>query len=270
MPRTFLAFFIGGSLSLCGLIYQSLFKNDLASPFTLGTAASSSFGACLALFLGLGYLVSSFAILAAMVNLLLILYVFKKQNSFLGHIILLTGVIMSYFFSSLVMLLQVLSDKAQLKQMIFWILGDLNTVGSSGVLLAATMSIFLLGFFTFYSKSLSRLAVGETFAMNNGVNVNKTRTILLIVSSVVVAVLVGICGPIGFVGIIIPHFVKQLKGARIERIGFDTFIYGGTFLVVCEYGSQNILANYSIPVGIVTSFLGAPFFLTKLLRRKLH
>jgi iron complex transport system permease protein len=270
LPRTLLSFFVGGSLSLCGLIYQSLFKNDLASPFTLGTASSSSFGACLALFIGLGSFVNVFSITAALINLLIILFIFKKQKTYLGHVILLTGVILSYFFSSLVMLLQVLSDKAQLRQMIFWILGDLNTVGSTSALTSAIVSVALLVVFYLYSKDLSLLAVGETFAKNNGVHVEKTRTVLLIVSSITVAVLVAICGPIGFVGIIIPHFVKQFKGARIDRIGFDTFLCGGTFLALCEYGAQSLFSHNVIPVGIVTSFLGAPFFLMKLLRRKFH
>lgn len=267
LPRTLLAFLVGGTLSMCGLVYQSLFKNDLASPFTLGTAASSSFGACLALYLGLGYLASGFAVAASALNLIVILYILSRNSNLFGHSILLCGVVLSYFFSSLVMLLQVLSNKAELKQIVFWILGDLNTVGLNGVLTALIAATFVCIVFKYYAKDLSLLAVGQTFAKDNGVNVTKIRIGLLVATSITVAIVVAICGPIGFVGVIIPHYVKEFRGARISEIGADTFLCGGIFLVVCEYGAQTILTDYSIPVGIVTSFLGAPFFLSKLLRR---
>ena len=235
LPRTMTAFMVGGVLSLSGLIYQSLFKNDLASPYTLGMASSASFGACVAIFVAMASWAPLFAIIGCLLNLFIIFSLFKYDQDKKGHVIILTGVILSYLFSSLVILMQVLSSNSELRQMISWILGDLNIVGYEGLTVCSFSALAIILTTFWRGKDLSYISVGDHFARNNNVKVEQRKLLFVLISSFCVALIVSVCGPIGFVGIIVPHFVKKINGARVDKIYFVTFLYGGTFLVICEY-----------------------------------
>lgn len=269
LPRTVLAFVVGGALSLCGLVFQSLFKNDLASPYTLGTASMASLGACIALFLGLGFWVPFMAILFSSLSVLVMMWFVRKEIHRSSYILILCGIILSYFSSSIVMLLKILSSESMTKQMLFWLLGDLNVVGYEELLPIAFAVILYLFFFFKQSEPLSLMAVGPVFAHTKGVHVKAIRAQFLVMTALLVGILVAYCGPIGFVGIIIPHLVRIKHGSNIKNIGLPTFFYGGFYLCLCEYIAQTLFARYAIPVGIVTSFTGAPFFIWSLLRRNI-
>jgi iron complex transport system permease protein len=267
LPRTLLAFIVGGCLALSGFVFQSLFKNELASPYTLGTASAASFGACLAFFLNISSPII-FSMTAALMSILFIVWLTSKDLKSISYRTILGGVIVSYFCSSLVMLIQVISNEALVKRMLFWLLGDLNVVGFNELLIISTVAVIYLLFYYYQSIPLSLLSVGHEFAQTKGVNTGRVRVQFLILTALMIGVIVSYCGPIGFIGIIVPHFIRLTKGANIEKIGALLFVGGGLYLASCEYIAQSLLENHSIPVGIITSFSGAPFFLWAMLRRR--
>lgn len=270
MPRTVIAFIVGGCLSLAGLVFQSLFNNDLASPYTLGTASMASLGTCLALFFGLSAWAPLGAIGASLLSVFILIWFCEKEIHKFTYALILCGVVLSYFSSSVVMLLKIISSDSMLKQMLFWLLGDLNVVGYEEVSILTILTVGYLIFFKFHRKELNLLAVGPVFAHTKGVDIQKVRKRVLATTALIVGVIVAFCGPIGFVGILIPHIVRLNLGANVEKIGFPTFFTGGVYLCLCEYIAQTLLSSYAIPVGIVTSFTGAPFFLWMLVRRNIR
>ena len=266
LSRTVLAFLVGGILALCGHTYQLLFKNDLASPFTLGVASSSSLGATLVIFWGL----SSYVALASLVFSLLpafaLFYLLNQKSGFSSTKVLLAGVIISYLCSSFVVLIQVLSPGESLREILFWLLGDLNIVGHDALYVLVPSTILYLLLYQRQATSLVKVSVGEVFATNLGVDIKKTYRYYILITTVMIALCVSVCGPIGFVGIIIPHLVRMLLDKRVDKMTGDIFLYGGLFLAFCEYCAQTLLVTFHIPVGVITSLVGAPFFIYILLR----
>jgi len=266
LPRTLLAFIVGGVLATCGHIYQLLLKNDLASPFTLGVASASSLGATFAIFLGLSSLVTIFSLGFSLIPMLVMIYLLRTQKVLSQVRILLAGVIISYLCSSLVVLMQVLSSEGSLREILFWLLGDLNIVGLESFYLLIPASLIFLYVCHKHSPDLVKMSVGEVFATNLGVDVKKVHFRLILVTIIMIAMCVSVCGPIAFVGIIIPHAVRMFSSKKVELLVFDLFLSGGIFLAFCEYCAQTLLVSYNIPVGVISSLVGAPFFIVLLLR----
>ena len=268
LPRVLLAFFIGSILSLGGLIFQSVFKNPMATPFTLGVASGATLFTALAIILGLSYLVSVFAFIGALLTIVILFAISKKFDFTQTSSLLLVGIALSFFYSAALMVLYFISNLEQSYEIMRFTMGSLDIVGFSNIYLVCTASLFLLIFVLFYKEKLQLLLTSYEFALLKGINVKRVNYILLLVVSICVAIAVSIVGPIGFVGLIVPHILKTVYKKSAHLLILPIYFYGGVFLVLCDLIARNINTSSDVPIGVITSFIGAPFFIYLIIKKK--
>lgn len=274
LPRVLTAFAAGAGLSLCGLVFQALFRNPLADPFTLGIASGASCGAALTITAGLtGSLwgVSFIAIGAFSGSVLAILMVIgfaSLRRSTSKLTILLSGVAISYLFSSLLMFFQYIGSPHDSFYIIRWLLGGIEVIGYQPVLSIVPFEVVAFLIIALHFPQLDLLLTGDDIARSRGVAIVRSRTLLLIAATLLVGSIVAVCGPIAFVGLIVPHLCRTLFSWKHAISGPLTLLCGGTFLVVGDTIARTIIAPTEIPVGIITALLGSPFFLWILFRKK--
>jgi len=268
LPRIILAGLVGASLSLAGAIFQALLRNPLADPYILGLSGGSAVGAIIGMIIGatafpFGVPASAFsgAILAVFI-------VFGIAGTNLqSNTILLAGVIVNAFFSAVILFFMAVSSKTYLQNIMFWLMGDLSSPAVEGLWIS--FALLALGFILIYreAKALNLIAMGEDTALQLGVNVRKTKGLLFIIASLLTAVAVSVSGIIGFVGLIIPHIMRLTIGSD-HRILLPTCLFSGaSFLIVADAISRSIMAPVELPVGVITAFCGAPYFIYLLRRR---
>ena len=272
LPRVLLAFFVGGILSLSGLIFQIIFKNSLITPYTLGIASGTTLFTALSIVF-LPSLALYFSGIIGSLFTILILYFLSKsinKSSMLSstNSILLIGIALSFFYSSALMLVFYLSSLQENYSIVRFTLGSLDVVGFESFFIVFLVSILFLKTILNYKRDLRILLVSNDMAFLKGLNVNKINLILLITISLAVGISISFVGPIGFVGLVIPHIIKLLYKKSADRLILPVFIYGGVFLVLCDLISRNLNTASSLPIGVVTSFIGAPFFVYLLLKRR--
>lgn len=268
LPRVILAFFAGGILSLGGLIFQSLFKNPMSTPYTLGVASGSTLGVAFAIVFGFSSLLSLFGFLGALMTVIVLFTLTLKLKSYETNALLLVGIALAFFYNATLMILFYISDESQSFEIIRFTMGSVDVVGLEHTLPIVLASLALLLLSLSYKKALKLLLTSNEYAYLKGVEVKKVNTILLIAVSVAVGVCVSLTGPIGFVGLIIPHIVKTIQKKSAEQLMMPIFFYGGVFLVVSDLIARNLGTNTDIPIGIVTAFLGGPFFIYLIIKRK--
>lgn len=276
IPRVLMAFMAGAGLAVSGMVFQAMFRNPLATPFTLGVSSGASLGAAVCIQFGLSFAVwgiSGVAISAFIGAILSIILVYaltstSRQGSSTATM-LLAGVAVSFFFSSMILFLQYMSDFTRSFQMLRWVMGGMqNIVGFHDVLnvLAFVVSGCLIVWYLLMDLNL--LTTGEDFAFSRGVNVKQVKVLLFFSVSLMVGAVVAVCGPIGFVGLMAPHICRLLIGSDHRRLFPATLLFGGTMLVVCDTIARMVLAPTELPVGILTALIGGPFFLWLLLSRR--
>lgn len=277
LPRLLVSLIAGASLSLAGLFFQSIFRNDLASPYTLGVASGASFGASVILWLGLSIpiqigifyfdTISVGAFIGSLLCVFLVLGLSKVKKDDSPHFLILSGVMLSFMFSSGIMLVQYLAREMNLRKMVYWLMGDLNIVGMESVYFLLPFSTAILYFGYKKREVINLLSMGDHFARSKGIEPTKERRVIFILLSLMVAFLVSLCGPIGFIGLMVPHIVKKRFGENINTSFLPTLFGGAFFLVWCEFLSRSLLSEVSLPIGVITSFLGGGFFLYLLLKK---
>ncbi len=268
LPRVILAFFAGGILSLGGLIFQSLFKNPMSTPYTLGVASGSTLGVAFAIVFGFSSLLSFFGFLGALMTVIVLFTLTLKLKSYETNALLLVGIALAFFYNATLMILFYISDESQSFEIIRFTMGSVDVVGLEHTLPIVVASLALLLLSLIYKKALKLLLTSNEYAYLKGVEVKKVNTILLVAVSVAVGVCVSLTGPIGFVGLIIPHIIKTIYKKSAEQLMIPIFFYGGVFLVVSDLIARNLGTNTDIPIGIVTAFLGGPFFIYLIIKRK--
>ncbi|UNM95241.1 iron ABC transporter permease [Ignatzschineria rhizosphaerae] len=271
VPRTLAAWLVGAGLSLSGLVFQAILRNPLAEPFTLGVAAGASLGAAIYIYFGvtltLGVIsgISFFAFIGAG----LITVMIYQVNFRSGHSpfkLLLMGVILTFFISSILMLLQSLGKSSSALAMMSWMMGRLSFVSLMDLYQLLGVTILCFALIYRYLPELNLLQQGEVVALSRGVNSGRVMGLLFLIVSLMTGVFVAIAGPIGFVGMVIPHVSRKLLGADHRRLFLAVIFLGGFVLVVADTLGSMILKPAEIPVGVVTAIFGAPFFLFVLLR----
>jgi iron complex transport system permease protein len=267
-PRVLLAFLTGGVLGLGGLVFQTVFRNPMSTPFTLGVASGATLFTAFAIIFGVATYVSFFAFLGSLITIVLLFTITSKLQDIHTTSLLLVGIALSFFYSACLMVLFFISDLSQSYEIVRFTMGSLDTVGFNDVYFMIFASLFILIIVKIFQKEIKLLLVSYEFAQLKGVNVKKTNYILLFVVSISVGICVSITGPIGFIGLIVPHILKTLHKKSSDKLIYPIFFYGGVFLVLCDLISRNIGSNTDIPIGVVTSFLGAPFFIYLILNRK--
>ncbi len=276
VPRTILAFLAGTALATSGMAFQAMFRNPLATPFTLGVSSGASLGAAICILerwtfslLGISS-VSMSAFFGALVSIVLVYALTTRSPAGSSTAtMLLAGVAVSFFFSSIILFLQYMSDFTQTYRMLRWVMGGLEGVVTFHDVLSVLPFVVSGGLLVWYLlHELNLLTTGEEFASARGVNVTQTKTLLFLAVSMMVGAVVAVCGPIGFVGLMAPHICRLLVGAEHRHLYPATWLFGGAFLVLCDTAARTMLAPAELPVGILTSLLGGPFFLWLLLARK--
>lgn len=270
-PRVLMALFTGAGLAISGVTFQGLFKNPMGDPFVLGVSSGAALGATIGLIFNLEknnyILITLLAFGGAIVTLMLVYNVARVGNKIPIEILLLSGIAISFLCNSLISLIMILKKEA-MDKIIYWTLGSLNTSSYKQLLLIAP--IVVLGSLFIYRryKDLNILSIGEEDAYSLGVEVEKVKKELIIISSLIVAALVSVTGIIGFVGLIIPHIARIIVGSNHKELVPFSFILGALFLVVCDTISRVIIAPGELPVGAVTALLGAPYFIYLLWKKK--
>lgn len=279
LPKTFLALLAGSGLSLAGLMLQTVFRNPLASPFTLGIAGGASLGAVLYLhltsvlaisgvFVLHGTLLTFSAFAGALVAMGTVWLLSRTGSAHEGRM-LLAGIAVNYFFSSLILFLQYMADPSQTFKMIRWTMGGIDYCSPGTLSIIAFLVLLVFLWLWGHSREMNILLLGRERALSLGVETNRINRQLFLLSSLLTAVLVAVCGPIGFVGLMVPHFARLMTGNIHQYLIPVTFFLGGIFLTVCFTLSRSIIYPGILPVGIITSLLGGPFFLLFLLKTKI-
>lgn len=274
LPRVLFAFIAGSGLALCGMVFQAMFHNPLATPFTLGVASGASLGAALYVYLGLSFTLlgidgGSFAAFSGALLAISFVYgISRHQNRFSPETLLLTGVAISFFFSSLILFTQYLSNVTDSFRILRWLMGGLSVVAYQDILQLLPFVSLAVAVILLLSRELNLLMAGDDIALSRGVAVQRVRYLLFFITSLCVGAIVALCGPIGFVGMMVPHICRLLIGSDHRWLTPATLLFGGGFLILCDTIARLIIAPAEIPVGVITTLLGGPFFLWLLIRSR--
>jgi iron complex transport system permease protein len=268
LPRVLLAFLVGGILALGGLIFQTVFRNPMSTPFTLGVASGATLFTAIAIILGYSSLSALFSFIGAMMTVFILFGVASRFERYDSSSLLLVGIALNFFYSASLMVMFYISNLQESYEIMRFTMGSLDIVGFENIYVLVLTSTFLLTLIFKYKHELKLLLTSYEFAYLKGVNVKKTNYILLFAVSVAVGVAVSFTGPIGFVGLIIPHILKTIYKQSADKLIVPIFFYGGVFLVLSDLIARNLNTTSDIPIGVVTSFLGAPFFIYLLIKRK--
>jgi len=266
LPRALAAFACGGLLALAGALMQVLLRNPLADPYVLGVSGGASVGALLAMLFGLPLLlINAGAFGGALAATLLVFSLGHGEGAWTATRLLLTGVIVAAGCGAAVALILTIAPEAQLRGMLFWLLGDLGHAGepwSAMIVLAAGLAVAMP-----YARDLNVLARGELTARSLGVPVSRLRTGVQAVASLITAVAVTTAGNIGFVGLVVPHLTRLAMGNDQRLLLPAATLAGGTLLMLADTAARTIAAPIQLPVGALTAIIGVPVFLFLLTRR---
>jgi iron complex transport system permease protein len=275
LPRVLAGAMVGSALAASGVVFQALLRNPLATPFTLGVSAGAALGAMLALTFNLpsgivGFSAVPIASFAGSLGAVAIVYALAraKHRVISTNVLLLAGVTLNSFFSALILFVQFLADYTQTFRTVRWLMGDLD-VSSYGPLIAALPPMVLsFAAFAVLPKRMNLLSIGEESAASRGVDVHNTQRLAFLSASLATGAAVSLGGPVGFIGIVVPHLVRLIVGAD-HRLVLPASAFGGAaFLVLCDTISRTALAPMEVPVGVITAIIGGPFFLWLLIRNR--
>ncbi len=264
IPLFAIAFFIGGSLSISGLVFQTVFDNPLATPYTLGIASGASLGVVVytvfvSKHLALPFFL--FSLSGGLLSLFIIFFLARVIRFYSSNTILLSGVALNFFFGSLILFFQYFASHFDTFEIYRWLLGGIKAEGYAMVLLLAVLSLFILFILVALSKKLDLFLLGDTLAKTKGLDVERYRLLFIAIVSILTALCVSVAGPIAFVGIVIPHIVVRLfDGLHRQRLIYS-FLLGGISLVICEALSLKLLYPSILPIGVITSIIGTPVFI---------
>lgn len=270
LPRVVLSVLVGSMLSVCGAVYQSVFRNPLTDPYVLGISSGASLGAALAIIIGLDaamWGVGGMALCTALLTILLIFKIAGIGNRMHTTTLLLTGVCLTFLITAILSLLMALHHD-KMESIIFWTMGSFASSSWFDVTLLIPIAIVGLLVVLYHCRDLNLLLTGSETAQSLGVDVERVRRRLLLFTTLMVAFSVSVSGVIGFVGLVVPHCVRLVCGADNRRIIPYSIFIGGLFLLLCDTLARTMLPPNELPVGSITSLLGAPMFIYLLYKSK--
>lgn len=273
LPRVVLAILIGAALSIAGSGFQGVLRNPLADPYTLGVASGASLGAAFLISFGLHYVlmgtwtVPIAAFITGLSSLFIVMRLASINGKFRTETMILAGVVVQAFFGSIVSLIISLSDTV-MNGIIFWMMGSLQLRGWPYVAVMTPYlilgAIVMLGM----ARSLNLFSLGERQAGHLGVHVERTKKLALVTGTLLSAAAVSVAGTIGFVGLVTPHLMRLLVGPDYRLLIPLSAIYGGIYVLWADTIARTLLSPTELPLGVVTAFIGAPFFAWLLVRHK--
>ena len=275
IPRILLGIAVGGGLSICGVSMQALTKNKLAEPYILGVSSGASAMAVLVMGIGSGTVfaalgISGAAFLGAFVSLMLVYTLSLTNGKSSSNRLLLSGVAVSMVLNALTQFFLLMSSEGATRNALYWMMGSLGSARWSTIMLPLMVSIFGAVITFMLASILNILSLGDETAVTMGVNVNRIRKILLVLTSLITGTLVAASGCIGFVGLMVPHISRMLFGSDHRKVVISSFLFGGIFLIWMDVLARTLLAPSEISIGILTAFCGGPFFIWLMRRKKVR
>jgi iron complex transport system permease protein len=274
LPRVLAGALVGSTLAAAGVVLQALLRNPLATPFTLGVSASAALGAMLAIafnldvsFLGTTA-VSIASFVGSLVGTAIVYLLATRVNKALStNVLLLAGVTLNTFFSALITFVQYLIDFADWYRTARWLLGNLDVSSFSPLIASLPLVAVSFLLFAMLPRALNLLSLGEDVASARGVDVGRAQRMAFLSASLATGAAISLAGPIGFIGVVVPHLVRLLVGSDHRVVLPASILFGAAFLVVCDLIARTVMAPIELPVGIVTAMIGGPFFIWLLVRR---
>lgn len=272
LPRVLAAGLVGGTLAAAGVVFQGLLRNPLATPYTLGVSAGASLGAMLVMTFGAAWPVGSvaFASLTGAGLAVLVVYALARarHSGLSTTVLLLAGVTLNAFFSALILFVQYLSNFVETYRALHWLMGDLDVASYAPLLAALPLVLVAFVAFAWLARPLNLLSLGADAAGSRGLNVERAQRVAFFSASLATGAAVSVGGPIGFVGIIVPHIVRRLVGADHRLVLPAATFFGAAFLIGCDAVARTVLAPLELPVGIITALFGGPYFLWLLIKKR--
>ena len=266
MPRVILAALVGAALAIAGAAFQGLLKNPLADPYTLGISSGASVGAVFTLFFGVSlpvfgfFTLPIFSMIGAFVTLVVVMgFARLVDRTMKMETLILTGIIFSSFLGSCISLMIALTGE-ELRSIMGWLLGSVSMRGWPYVKMILPFVIIGALILWLHRRELNAMIYGEERAKYLGVDVKRSKYIILIGGSMLTGAAVAVSGTIGFVGLVVPHMVRMVLGADHRHLLIISFLNGASLLVICDLVSRTIIAPTELPIGVITSFIGAPVF----------
>lgn len=273
MPRVVAGALVGATLAAAGVVLQALLRNPLATPFTLGVSAGSSLGVMLAIIFGTSAAFGPLSAVplaslagAALATAFVYRLATRPGRPMSTAILILAGVTLNSFFSALILFAQYLADFSQVYRAARWLMGDLDVGGFTPIVAVLPIVGLAFGLFALLPSSLNLLSVGSEAAATRGVDVPRAQRIAFVSASLATSGAVALAGPIGFIGIVVPHLVRLLVGSDHRTVLPASALFGAAFLVACDMVARTVLAPVDLPVGVITALVGGPFFLWLLVR----
>ncbi|WP_042470762.1 FecCD family ABC transporter permease [Bacillus ndiopicus] len=266
MPRVMLAALIGASLAIAGAAFQGLLKNPLADPYTLGISSGASVGAVATIYFSISlpllgtFTLPVFSMLGAAITMIIVMtFARLVDRTMKMETLILTGVIFSSFLGSCISLMIALTGE-QLRLIMGWLLGSVSMRGWPYVQMIIPFVIVGVLLIWLNRRELNAMIYGEERAKHLGVDVKRSKYIILAGGSMLTGAAVAVSGTIGFVGLVVPHMVRMIIGADHRLLLMLSFINGASLLVICDLVSRTIIAPTELPIGVITAFIGAPIF----------
>ena len=272
MPRVLVATLAGATLGMAGCAIQAVLKNPLATPYTLGVSAGAGFGAALGLILGMGFVPGTLAVVlnAFAMSLVpaLVVLIAMKRVGIGGETIILCGVAMSYIFGAANTLLQFVAEDDALRTSVFWLVGDLTRAAMWQVpyLLLAAALFFVVSMY--FAGDINLMKMGDDDAKGMGVDVERTKTVVIIVACLATATVISFTGSIGFVGLLAPHISRLIIGSDERHLIPASAIVGACLMLIADILAKSVVAPVLLPVGAITALLGGPLLIYLLLRTR--
>ena len=263
LSRIVLGIIAGCGLAVAGIALQAILRNPLAEPYLLGTSSGAGLGAVIAIICGVYsvYLIPLASFCGAILSIILVYNLARQGNKVGVQSLILSGVIVSISLSSIIVFLISISTSQALHGAIWWLWGSLQVYNFK--LLLVVSSVVALGVFIIFvlAQDLNAISIGEEAAIHLGINTEVTKKVLFLITSLITASLVCICGIIGFVGLIIPHTMRLLVGPNHKILIPTSCLGAATFMVLCDVLSRTIMSPLEVPIGVITAIVGSPIFI---------
>ncbi|MDD2927560.1 MAG: iron ABC transporter permease, partial [Candidatus Omnitrophica bacterium] len=260
--RILAAILVGSGLAAAGIVLQAILRNPLAEPYLLGTSSGAGLAAVIAVILGVSRIYMPLAaFLGAVASIILVYSLASERKKIADRSLILSGVIVSIAFSSIIVFLVSLFGNQALHEMNWWLWGSLQVYDWQLVLLVALPVALGIGVIYLFAQDLNAIQLGEEEAIHLGIDTQNVKNILIIVTALITASLICICGIIGFVGLIVPHMMRQVVGSNHKALIPVTCLAAAIFMVICDMVSRTLFAPVEIPIGVITAIIGAPIFI---------
>jgi len=275
LPRTLAGALVGSMLASAGVVFQGLLRNPLATPFTLGVSAGAALGAMLAITFGWSFAWAGIpaapaaSFIGSLAAVAIVYALARARHSGMStNVLLLAGVTMNAFFSALILFVQYFADFSQTYRILRWLMGDLDISSYEPLLTALPLVLVSFGIFAWLARPLNLLSLGAESAGTHGLDVTRAQRAAFISASLATGAAVSVGGPVGFIGIIVPHLVRLLVGSDHRVVLPASALFGAAFLIACDVVARTAMSPLELPVGVITALIGGPFFLWLLVRKR--